>query len=304
MLVYLSIISVCYLLALLLEVMRAWGRSVLSPDWTWRLTAVGLTVHTVHLVLRALQDSSVAPLSSWYDWYLMAGWLLAAATIGLEMRRNASSLGIFFLPLVLAAMGAAFFARDLAPFPLDSARPIWSIVHGGSLLMGTVVVALGFVAGIMYLVQSYRLKHKVAVQDGFRLPSLEWLQRINGRSLLVSTCLVGVGMLSGVVLNVIKNGSRENFPWSDPAVYSSAILFAWLLTANLFELFYKPARQGRKVAYLTLASFIFLGLVLAVVKFAPSQHAQDRLGSLTPSWQQATHTVSLASDADRLGGEA
>ena len=32
-----------------------------------------------------------------------------------------------------------------------------------------------------------------------------------------------------------------------------------------FESVYKPARQGRKVAYLTLASFIFLLLALGLV---------------------------------------
>jgi ABC-type uncharacterized transport system permease subunit len=213
-------------------------------------------------------------------------------------------LGVFLLPLVLAAIGAAFSARDLAPFPLDRARPLWNSIHGGSLLMGTVVVALGFVAGIVYLVQSYRLKHKLAARADFRLPSLEWLQKINGRSLLVSTCLVGIGMLSGVVLNVFKHGSSQHFPWTDPAVFSSGILFFWLVAANLFEFFYKPARQGRKVAYLTLASFIFLGLVLAVVKLAPTQHARDRVSSLAPIWQQLLPAVDVTDTSDRSGGDA
>ena len=48
---------------------------------------------------------------------------------------------------------------------------------GGQLLLaGTVAVSFGFIAGIMYLVQSWRLKHKLPPQAGFKLPSLEWLQ--------------------------------------------------------------------------------------------------------------------------------
>ena len=56
-------------------------------------------------------------------------------------------------------------------------------------------------------------------------------------------------------------------PWTDPVVLSSGALFAWVSAATVFESFYKPARQGKKVAYLTLASFVFLGLVLYFVFF-------------------------------------
>lgn len=50
----------------------------------------------------------------------------------------------------------------------------------------------------MYLAQSYRLKNKLPTQQGIRLPTLEWLQRFNRRTLLVSTGLLLVGLISGV----------------------------------------------------------------------------------------------------------
>jgi hypothetical protein len=58
-------------------------------------------------------------------------------------------------------------------------------------------------------------------------------------------------------------------------VISSAILLCWLVTVLLFEYFYKPARQGRKIAYLTVASFVFLALVLGIVILG--KHAADDL---------------------------
>ena len=39
--------------------------------------------------------------------------------------------------------------------------------------------------------------------------------------------------------------------------------FLWLVLQSLFAFIYRPSRQGRKVAYLTLASFGFGFLVLA-----------------------------------------
>ena len=50
----------------------------------------------------------------------------------------------------------------------------------------------------------------------------------------------------------------------------------WLLAATTFEWLYKPAQQGRKVAYLTVASFVFLAVVMALVLAGNSQHSRPR----------------------------
>ena len=48
-------------------------------------------------------------------------------------------------------------------------------------------------------------------------------------------------------------------------VLSLAAMMLWLVAAEVFRLVYPAARQGRKVAYLTLASFVFL--VIALTSF-------------------------------------
>src|SRR5690606_33004852 len=80
------------------------------------------------------------------------------------------------------------------------------------------------------------------------------------------------GLLAGILLKI----RRESFPWTDPVVWSSTILFLWLVAATAFEILYRPARQGQEVAYLTLANFIFLGFVLGIVLFGPSEHARTK----------------------------
>ena len=137
-------------------------------------------------------------------------------------------------------------------------------------MLGTAAVVLGFATGLMYLLQSYRLKHKRPPGRVFRLPSLEWLQRFNRESLVLSTALLAICLLSGVVLNLIGAGTVK---WSDPVVLTSGILFLWLVAVTLFEAFYKPARQGQKIAYLTLANFVFMALALYFVLFG--SHASD-----------------------------
>jgi hypothetical protein len=153
---------------------------------------------------------------------------------------------------------------------------MWGVAHGLMLLLGTVAVSLGFVAGLMYLVQSWRLKHHVPPQVGLKLPSLEWLQRINKQSLIYSSCFIALGLIAGIILNAVKSkeGARE-LPWTDSVVISSTFLLLWLLAATIFEWLYKPAQQGRKVAYLTVASFVFLAVVMAMVLGSGSQHGKE-----------------------------
>jgi len=134
-------------------------------------------------------------------------------------------------------------------------------------------VLVGFMAGLMYLGQSQRLKHKRAPLARLRLPSLEWLQRANSHAIITSLLMLGVGILSGMVLNLINIGNEAaKIAWNDPVVLSTWLMFLWLLAAVVAIAVYRPARQGRKVAYLTVASFIFLIIMLAAGLLMDSRH--------------------------------
>ena len=266
-----------YAAALVLEL----ARSIWSTPLR-RLLAIGFVVagwiaHTTYLALRA-NEAAASPLSSPYDWYLLTAWALAAVYFYLEAYYPRASVGLFVLPLMLGLIGAAQFA-DQQPFAQVRASRFWGNIHGASLLLGTVTVMAGFIAGVMYLVQSYRLKHKM-VSLRFRLPSLEWLERINSRAILVSVLFIGIGFLSGVVLHRIEQQhDAATMSWYDPVILSLAGMLLWLVAAAAFNLLYRPARQGRKVAYLTVASFAFLMIVLGLMLFGPSQHGERRAES-------------------------
>lgn len=263
-----------YTVSLALEVSRLFFRAPIRWFITFGFAAAGLFAQTVYLWMRAEKAADVAPLSSWYDWCLLGAWLLVATYLVVAIRRPQAAVGVFLLPLVMALLGVAWLFEKSPPFPREQAKDIWGQLHGLSLLGGTVVVMLGFAAGIMYLVQSYRLKHKLPPRPGFQLPSLELLQRVNRFALYVSSGLLALGLLSGIVLNLLKTSSQSGaVPWTDPVVISSGALLLWLVASSLFEFAYRPAREGRKVAYLTVASFVFLAAVLAFVLFGSSRHA-------------------------------
>ena len=235
--------------------------------------------------------------------------MVAVVYLWLTVRKPVSQVGVFLLMLVmvLIAIGWTMQPDELATrFNDRQARSIWQSVHGFSLLIGTVVVAIGFVFGVLYLVKAKRLKQKKLVAGPFRLPSLEWLQLNSERSLLISTTFLASGLASGLLINLLNRrmnlmgelgGEAVSLPWHDPIVWSSGILFIWLLAALIFNLFYSPARQGRKVAYIVVASFLFLVLELSLVLWMG--HGVDTKPSA--SARQTIRPVVLLKQQESLG---
>jgi ABC-type uncharacterized transport system permease subunit len=248
-----------YAVALALEFAGIWAR----PRWR-RLAVVvvavaGIVAHTWYLGVRA-GTSPWAPLSSPHDWYLAAAWALAVIYITVVLYQPRTAIGVFLLPVMLALIGVAYGAsRD--PISTFAAPRFWGLVHGVFLMLGTVAVLLGFVAGVMYLIQSYRLKSKAPPSQTLRLPSLEWLERVNTRSLGAAAVLVAVGFFTGILTRLAAVDGEV--PWTDPVVLSLSGMLSWLVAAEAFRLAYPAARRGRKVAYLTLAGFVFLVFTLA-----------------------------------------
>jgi ABC-type uncharacterized transport system permease subunit len=267
-----------YAVALALEVLGVWTR----PRWrrlaTVIVAAAGLIAHTWYLAKRAGQ-SPWAPLASQHDWYLAAAWILALSYLALAVYYPRAPMGLFLLPITLALIAAAYFANTEPLASADIPR-VWGMLHGVLLMLGTVAVLLGFVAGVMYLVQSYRLKHKLPAGERFRLPSLEWLERMNGRSLAAATVLVGLGFITGVLTRLAQRDGG-GLPWRDPVVLSLSGMFSWLIAAEVFRFAYPAARRGRKVAYLTLAAFVFL--VITLVAFLQEDEVHGKPRELEPA---------------------
>jgi ABC-type uncharacterized transport system permease subunit len=264
-----------YLVAWLLELSRLFFRSGIRGAVMIAFAAAGLVAHTIYLAERAAYGPQ-PPLSSSFDWCLLAAWLLILAYLYLTYYFPRAAIGLFILPLALSLIFAAANWANRQPIASAPAISVWGAIHGVLLLLGTVAVMVGFVAGVMYLIQSRRLKHKLPPTGRFRFPSLEWLEKVNSRVIFISTLMVAGGFLSGVILKTARDRHLEVMPWSDPIIWSSALMLGWLVIASLFSVFYRPARQGQKVAYLTLVSFVFLVIALGVLLLGESEHGRNR----------------------------
>lgn len=248
-----------YAVALACEASRLLFRSGIRGAVMVAFATAGLVAHAAFLVWRAASASAV-PLSSPYDWYLLAAWLLAAGSLALTISTPRTPVGLFILPVVLGLIGAATLSsRD--PFPQTPATQIWGAIHGSFNLAASLAVAVGAIAGLMWLFQAGRLARKQAPMQGFRMPSLERLSSTVAATIAWAAWTSAAGFTSGIVLNAVnrRRGLLETVPWTDPVVLRMATLVLWLaIAAVVARVASRRPGGARTMAWLSLVSFAML----------------------------------------------
>ena len=258
-----------YTVALGCEASRLAFRSGVRGMVMVGFAAAGLVAHTLFLGWRAVSESTV-PLSSPFDWYLLAAWLLAAGYLWLALTNPRTPVGLFLLPVVLALVGAAVLASR-EPFLQSPAAQVWARIHGSFNLAFSVSVALGAVAGMMWLIQAGRLTRKRPPLKGFRMPSLERLALVTHRTLGVAAWTAVAGFVSGMVLNAVK--LPESVPWTDPVVMRMGMVVAWLVVADGVTLATRRQPGGDRIAaWLSVASLMVLAGSITWGLMAPTRH--------------------------------
>ena len=250
-----------YAVALVCEASRLLFRSGVRGAAMVGFAVAGLLAHSLFLLWRAFHEPSV-PLSSEFDWYLLAAWMLAGGSLWLTLANPKTPVGLFFFPIVLLLIGRAEMSSR-EPFPQSPATQAWGMIHGSFNLAASVAVAVGAVAGLMWLIQAGRLSRKTTPVRGFRMPSLEKLAALSSRSGLVAATTGSAGFLSGIVLNAItqQHGLLETVPWNDPVVLRMGLLVAWLAVAAVVSrLLVKRPEGPRVTAWLSLVSLVVLAV--------------------------------------------
>ena len=250
-----------YAVALACEASRLLFRSGVRGAAMVGFAVAGLLAHSLFLLWRAFHEPSV-PLSSEFDWYLLAAWMLAGGSLWLTLANPKTPVGLFFFPIVLLLIGRAEMSSR-EPFQQSPATQAWGMIHGSFNLAASVAVAVGAVAGLMWLIQAGRLSRKTTPVRGFRMPSLEKLAALSSRSGLVAATTGSAGFLSGIVLNAItqQHGLLETVPWNDPVVLRMGLLVAWLAVAAVVSrLLVKRPEGPRVTAWLSLVSLVVLAV--------------------------------------------
>lgn len=250
-----------YGLALALEAMCLRADRPAFRVSAFALGFAGFAGHSAYLYLYASQ----LPLAAPRRWMLYLSWILVVFYLLSEFRQRRMPWGLIVLPVVLLLVAVGFgFDHDPAPKPPRNGG--WGPVHAVLLLLASVGICVGFFASVTYLVQAYRLRTKAAPSGpGLKLLSLERLETMNRRSLLLSFPLLTGGVLAGAVAML----DSDLVGWADPRVLGTVAL--WFVFALLLYVRYARHVSGRQAAMMTVVAFLILLGCLALSHPAPAE---------------------------------
>lgn len=245
----------------------------------WRrilsVAAAGAGLFAQALYMAYRYEAGAVPLSTLYEAMLFVIAALALGFIILEIEYPDRALGAFLLPVLVGfVLAAALVGEERQRELPEGLWRAWVIVHATLLVAGAVMVTVSFLCGLMYLVQVRRLKNKKLAGTGWKLPSLETLERWTHKSLVFGFPLLTLGLAIGFAIALaLRPGVTTVRTVVDPKVI---LAFAtWTLLGVAVLLHRNPRFRGRRVAYLTTIAFVLLAATTVGVEL------------LLPSWHQS-----------------
>jgi ABC-type transport system involved in cytochrome c biogenesis permease subunit len=249
-----------YAVALALEIVQLFWPRMVQRLLANLFGGAGVLAHTLYLVVQR------PALSSHFGSLLFLALVLAVFNFSGSIHHRRITWGVFVLPLVLGlTLLAATFPRSdgvpTAENDWESLRgeSFWGSVHGWLLLLAAVGICVGFVASVMYLVQTRRLRTKTLPGPRLRLMSLERLERMNRWAINLAFPLLTAGVCVGIGLMFLDR--NHLLSWADPQVLGAAVL--WLVFALLLYMRYGVHLTGRRLAQLTIVAFVLMMFTLA-----------------------------------------
>jgi ABC-type transport system involved in cytochrome c biogenesis permease subunit len=195
-------------------------------------------------------------------------WLLALSYLYTEMTTDERAMGVFILPLLVALQSIPAFRPSVEERAAVLQSPLFGI-HVSSLLFAYASFALACVIGITYVLLFKEIKAKHLGFFYARLPSLQVLDSMNQRAIVIGWIFLTIGIIVG---GIWAAQARGGYAAGDPRVQAMSLqdpkifvaLVCWFVYS--FELF--AARRigwgGRRAAYLSA-----LGFAIVLLNFVP-----------------------------------
>jgi len=195
-------------------------------------------------------------------------WLLGLAYLYVELTTDERAMGVFVTVLLAVLMILPALNPQTEERPALLRSPLFT-VHVLAMLFAYASFALAFVLGITYVLLFKEIKAKHLGFFYTRLPSLQTLDKMNGRAIIVGWMFLSAGLLIGGIWASQIGGSTDPraqaMKFADPK-----ILFALLSWGTYtFALFARRTIgwSGRRAAWLSAIAFVIVLLNLLPVGY-------------------------------------
>jgi ABC-type uncharacterized transport system permease subunit len=252
-----------YAAALIAYVWHFAERQPASGRAATTLLVFGALAHTFVIGMQTMEVGHV-PVSNASSAISTFVWLLALAYLYTEMTTDERAMGTFILPLAVALQLIPAFYPGVEDRSAALQGPLFD-VHVSSLLFAYASFALAGVIGLTYVLLFKEIKAKHLGVFYARLPSLQVLDTMNHRVIVIGWVFLTVGLGFGFLW-------AGQAPAYDPRVQAMSIqdpkIFVALVCWGVYSFEAFAARSmgwgGRRSAYLSA-----VGLAIVLLNFVP-----------------------------------
>lgn len=233
------------------------------------LLGAGLAGNLVLLLWRSEQQGWEWPIRHKFDTFVLLACLVALVGLYVVSWWRWESAGAAFAPVAAVLQAAAL--AGLADYePAEGPQPtgVFFAAHVVAFVLAAVSFAAAGVAGGFYLALHRRLKRPAVAMRSGRWPSLEALERLNARAVMLGFPLLTVGLYLGMV-QVWDEPNRTEWLLDAKVVSVGAI---WLVYAGLLHLTWSPLFRGTRMAWMSVLSFAGLLLTFVVSDLGGTRH--------------------------------
>lgn len=224
----------------------------------------GVLAHTFHIGMQTMQ-AGYAPLVGTTAAVSAFVWLLALAYLYIELTSDERAMGAFVTILLAGLAVLPALHPALEPRPALLRSPLFTL-HILTVLFAYASFALACVLGVTYvlLFKEIKAKHLGFFYD--RLPSLQTLDVMNGRAIVVGwiflTCGLAIGGIWASQLHTVADPHVQFMNVGDPKILIAVL--SWAMYS--FLLFARSAIgwTGRRAAILSA-----IGFAIVLLNFLP-----------------------------------
>ncbi len=227
------------------------------------LVVPGAAVHLGAIISRGFADSHY-PLANMYEYSSMCALVAVTVFVLMTVRYPVASLGGGLALFVVVALMGVGYGLYQSPEPLVPAlQSYWLKIHVSSMMASSGVLVSSFVFAGLYLVKDRSASVKSWLHGSAiaaRLPSLETLDRLTFRAILLGFPIWTFGTMAGAIWG--EHAWGRWWGW-DPKETWAAI--TWMVYAIYLHAHGLRAWRGRRTALIATAGFISIMVTLYAV---------------------------------------
>lgn len=231
------------------------------------VVCTAIVFEAVVLIFRAVAIKAV-PLTGLFESMIVLTIVFGLIYLFLSIAIRQVWFSSVIVWVILAMILMTWMVARPAAEPAAAAATPWAVAHAIAMILGGALVTFATAIAFLYLLGSYKLKHKQVMQVLGKVPNIEKLEYMNLFGIRAGFVFISIGLISGLGLALVRLAllGISIGQWLTDikiiCIITSWALLAVILILNRFLLLKDKTRAVMTILVFILVSFAILGVTI------------------------------------------